>query len=269
MAKIDAGYNVKATLKVLAELGDMAENATLTGGLSSGLSRAIERYNGILGQLVEHGALPTGMFTTLPSSATFGDLAVDARLVRAYIKEGNGHSGGEPFAPEKHLILRLAPFANSSDLRELVDAYLAEGSPVDASLIENLAPFLDSDHLGTLIRKIARQGRTEIDIEMQAEPGEPAEPAEPRAQRPPESPRAPQPPATPPEPTKVPGHVVRLGEDEDSEEREPEALAHHDVPIEDRLRALTDRMRDPDVSAEEFEELSAEVVRLKREKSGR
>jgi hypothetical protein len=256
MANDNDSYNVKATLKVLAELGDLAENATLTGALSSGLPRAIERYNGILSQLIEHGTVPGGMFTPLPADASFGDLAVDARLVKAYIKEGNGNSGGGPFAPEKHLILRLAPFANSSDLRELVDAYLAEGSAVDASLIENLAPFLDSDHLGTLIRRIARQGRGD-------EVKSPAPPT------PPQPPTPPSPPREPAEPASVHSHVVRIGEDEPSSEREPEALAHHDVPVADRLRALTDRMRDPDISAEEFEELSAEVVRLKREAAGR
>jgi hypothetical protein len=50
----------------------------------------------------------------------------------------------------------------------------------------------------------------------------------------------------------------------EEEQREPGALAHHDVPYEVRLQALTDRMKSPEVPDEEVEELAQEILRLKR-----
>jgi hypothetical protein len=47
-------------------------------------------------------------------------------------------------------------------------------------------------------------------------------------------------------------------------EHEPDALVHHDVPVEIRMQALMDRMKSPDVSDEEVEELAQEILRLKR-----
>lgn len=253
------GYNIKAMLKVLGELADMSEHATLTGAMGSGLARAVDRYNSVLRELAQQGAVPKDMFAPLPVDATFGDLAVDARLLRAYIKEGseNGCGGSGRFAPEKNLILRLAPFADSSDLRELVDSYLAKGSPVDAGLIESLAPFLDSEHLGVLIRKIAKQGHdVTVDVNVKAAPRAPVAPV------------APNEPAAPASPAPIHRTVSIEQVEQEADERELDALVHHDVPIEDRMRALTDRMRDPATSPEEFEELSAEVLRLKRELRG-
>jgi hypothetical protein len=237
--------NTKSLVKMLGELADLAENATLTGAMAGGAPRAVARYNEILKALLEEGVVPGGMFSPLPADAGYGDLAVDGRLLRAYIKEGNGHGHGhrmfgEGLGAEKHLILRLAPFAKSSDLRELVDSYLAKGSPVDAELIEALAPFLDSDHLGILIRTIAKRGKDgSRQVEVTAEASGVSE--------------------------ACCGDMTLTVEETSDEEDEPDALVHRDVPVEDRLRALTDRMRDPGTSSEEFEELAAEVLRLKQE----
>jgi len=55
---------------MLREIADLAENASLTGSLSSGASKAVQRYNAILRQLVESGTVAKGIFDELNVETT-------------------------------------------------------------------------------------------------------------------------------------------------------------------------------------------------------
>lgn len=135
--------------RMLREIADMAENATLTGGLSGGAPRAVQRYNAILRQLTAADSVPTGMFDELNMETTdFSQLAVDARLLASYLKGQGENNGGDA-----SMLIRLAPFVNREDLEKLVRDQVSAGVQISSSVITALAPFLSADHLGRLIRE--------------------------------------------------------------------------------------------------------------------
>ena len=99
---------------MLRELAELAEHASLTGAMSSGQNRAVARYNIAVEELAKAGALPAGAALPLPADASFGELAVEARLTLAALpgnKSKHKHKHGHH--DEDHdpgLLVRLAPF---------------------------------------------------------------------------------------------------------------------------------------------------------------
>jgi hypothetical protein len=144
-----SGNDNMALRRMLREIADLAENASLTGGLASGAPRAIRRYNAVLGQLVESGSVPKGIFEELnPETSDYGQLGVDARLLASYLK-GQGESNGNG---DTSMLIRLAPFIRGEDLALLVKEHISKGSEISSNVITALAPFLGSEMLGELIR---------------------------------------------------------------------------------------------------------------------
>ena len=140
-----------ALRRMLREIADLAENASLTGGLASGAPRAIQRYNAVLRQLTESGAVQKGLFEELnPETADFGQLGVDARLLASYLK-GQGENGNS--SSDASVLIRLAPFIRGEDLAALVKDHIAKGITVSSHGITALAPFLGEDQLGQLVRE--------------------------------------------------------------------------------------------------------------------
>ncbi|MFI5386662.1 MAG: hypothetical protein ACHQ50_11140 [Fimbriimonadales bacterium] len=138
--------------RMLREIADLAENASLTGGMSSGTSRAVQRYNAVLRQLVESGAVPKGVFEELNVETTdYGQLAVDARLLASYLKGQESDCGSS--RGEASVLIRLAPFIRGEDLAALVRDHIAQGAHINSHVITALAPFLGSDQLGQLVRE--------------------------------------------------------------------------------------------------------------------
>jgi hypothetical protein len=145
-----SGNDNGALRRMLREIADLAENASLTGGLSSGAPRAVQRYNAVLRQLVETGAVPKDIFEELnPETTDFGQLGVDARLLASFLK-GQGDSGGNGDAS---VLIRLAPFIRGEDLAALVKEHINQGVQISSNVITALAPFLGSDQLGSLVRE--------------------------------------------------------------------------------------------------------------------
>jgi hypothetical protein len=147
MSEVDS---IKGLKSMLREIGELAEHASLTGGMASGAPRAIQRYNAILRQLVEQGAIGRGIFEELnPETTDFGQLAVDARLLASYLngKAKSADSG------DSSVLVRLAPFVRGEDLALLVKEHLSKGAPLDPGIITSLAPFLPQEMLGTIVRE--------------------------------------------------------------------------------------------------------------------
>ncbi len=174
------GNEIGSLRRMLREIADLAENASLTGGLSSGAPRAVQRYNAVLRQLVESGAVPKGIFEELNVETTdFGQHGVDARLLSSYLK-GQENECSTPGRGEASVLVRLAPFIRGEDLAALVREHISKGAHVSSHVITALAPFLGSDQLGQLVRD-----------HMIADATAKAEPAAPPS--PPSQPRNPEP----------------------------------------------------------------------------
>lgn len=165
--------------RILQELGNLAEHASLTGSLSGGEKRAIDRYNAVLAELTQRGAVPDGIFQVMPPDANFGELAVDARMLAAHLE------GARPSAREgrpSSLLMRLAPFIDSADLAELVREQMQSSEGMNMDMVANLAPFLKRETLGKLVRmNMSRSGAAEPSdkTEPVEGPERPAEPARP------------------------------------------------------------------------------------------
>lgn len=146
------GNDITALRRMLREIADLAENASLTGALSGGAHRAVQRYNAVLRQLVEMGATPAGIFEELNVETTdFGQLGVDARLLGSSLKGKESENGGSQ--GDSSVLVRLAPFIRGEDLAVLIKQHLANGAHISARVITALAPFMRSEDLGELVRE--------------------------------------------------------------------------------------------------------------------
>lgn len=80
--------------RLLREIAQLAQHASLTGSLEKGAPSAIRRYNFILQRLEQTGSMAGHLFEPLPESASFDELGVDATLLAGYIAEDSGESNG-------------------------------------------------------------------------------------------------------------------------------------------------------------------------------
>jgi hypothetical protein len=180
--------DVDAARSMLKEIADMCENASLTGSLSGGSGRVVLKYNAIVNQFTQSGTLPASMFTTLPESANFGEIAVEARMLSGYLRKDQRRNGNG----ESSILMRLAPFVSPEDLASLVREHLQGGGQFDLHNLTHLAPFLNKEDISRLVGAHMRTPST---------PPAPAEPAPPAAPEPvavapvatPEPPAAPAP----------------------------------------------------------------------------
>lgn len=225
---------IETLRQLLKELADLAEHSSLTGSLSQGASRAVQRYNAVLDRLVALGAIPEGLFTPLDASTDYDGLGVEARLLASTLKNEKGakfkdKGRREGHEPDASVIVRLAPFVDSADLTRLVREYRQRNAFFDENLITSLAPFLDRKMLGEIIRDHFMEGE------------EPEPPA------PPEAPRAPEPPEAPNRDLATTGrHTLTV-----TEERRPETLV-----------SLADRLRDPNLSNEERQSIALQLAQI-------
>jgi hypothetical protein len=225
-------YNEIASYQsLLREIADICESASLTGVFAGGAGRVLQRYNAILEKLVSSGALPPGLFLSLPEGADFGDIGVEARMLSGYLRKEkkNLHGNGDP-----SVLIRLAPFVGKEDLALLIREQREQGTPLDMDTITHLAPFLNSEDLGQLIR-----GHLNT----------PSAPPQPPAPSP-----APSPAPTPspaPNPAPQPETTMRF----------PEAPAAPRNP-EDRLAVLLERLKDPRLTDQERSDLIDRVRSL-------
>ena len=162
---------------MLSEIGRMAEEASLTGGLNGGASRLAEFYNQVLAQVQEEGRVNSPIFQPVdPATAEYARLAVDAHMLSAGLGGGprERRSGRDDAEGDDNILPALAPFIGSEELGLLVKEKLRSGAQVKDHILMAIAPFLDSGMLGDLVRM--------------------------RSERPSPPPQAPEPPEAPPAP---------------------------------------------------------------------
>ena len=175
---------IQSCKRLLHEMSEMCEGASLTGSLSGGAKRTALRYNAILNRLTECGDLPTGLFSPLPEEVDYSEIGVEARMLAAYFpsnKDKNKHRE----EGDRGILMRLAPFVGPEELALLVRDQMKKGSGMDMHTLSSLAPFLGQGLLGELLRNHLAGGAPTV---------EPPQP-EPK-------PSTPEPPASPTPPTK-------------------------------------------------------------------
>jgi hypothetical protein len=238
---------LEAVRRMLRELSEMCENASLTGALAGGAAHATTRYNRMLETLEDEDVVPHGMFSKLDEQSTgFGQLAVDCRLLLASIRDdGDGDEGrrsGKRGGRGLGALIALAPFLDKDDLENLVRERVSEAGPINDGILIGLAPFLNKGMLREIVNK--RVGMA----------GGPAAP------EPPSPPEPPKPP-TPPEPTAgTPAWAgvgnVDLNFDQDFGSR---------PPAQDELSTLAARLAQPYLSDSERAQIAAKLAELARE----
>ncbi|HEY0868699.1 MAG TPA: hypothetical protein VGE01_15040 [Fimbriimonas sp.] len=216
--------NTNAARRMLRELSEMAEHASLTGSMHGGEERAAARYNAVLRDLVANGAVSEGMFQPFNErDVSFAQLAVDSRLLLSSLEEDEDDEGEER-AEKKGFgtLIALAPFLNSGDLGNLVKERLEGAGKINEGILVGLAPFLDRETLGDVMRH--RMGK----------PSAPAAPAVPAA-------------PTPPTPSRdIVAH----------EDRTPETTPNEE------LSRLATRLAQPELSPEERSQIAVRLSEL-------
>ena len=137
--------NTQHHVKAVRELAKLAEHASLTGTLDEGRERAIDRYNWSLSKLEEAGSIPKGMYQQLGNSATYSELAVEARLLGASASQ-------EEESDQMKLMMRLAPFASKEDIGMMLRKNMEDGVNCDPNAMVALAPFLDQKDISGMIQ---------------------------------------------------------------------------------------------------------------------
>ncbi len=213
--------------RLVKEIADMAEHASLTGSLDSGKPAMIQRYNSLLDSLEDESDVPHGLFGKLPESADFGQIGVEARLLYAYLKDsGNDNNGGKH--GDLGVVVRLAPFVKSADLTEMVRACLAEGCSIDTRTLTHLAPFLEQGILSDLVRHHIGKAAGVVVVDAR------------KAER--SSPGTPPTPGTPPAPPETVSRAEAVQGDQDLIDLVTDELLRDDLTPE-RRRTLIDQLK--------------------------
>ncbi len=140
--------------QLLTEIAEMCDHASLTGSLAGGERRTAARYNSILEQLLDSGTIPESLFTKIPEGSGFSEVGVEARMLASYLAKGKnkGKSRGED-STDRNVLVRLAPFVDKEELGLLIREHARQGGELDMNTVSVLAPFLGSDILGSLLRE--------------------------------------------------------------------------------------------------------------------
>ncbi len=172
---MEQGNEIQSCRRLLSEISEMCEHASLTGSLSGGEKRTAQRYNAVLNRLVELGAVSSGLFSPVPEDCKFGAIGVEARMLASALPSNKDKDRGRHGDDnDKNIILRLAPFIGQDELGQLVREHAIKGSELDINTISNLAPFLGQDFLGELLRG-------HLSKERKGTPAAPPEPKSPTA----------------------------------------------------------------------------------------
>ncbi len=86
--------NASQAIALLKELASMAEDATLSGAFSDGLSSARDRINWLMAWAEAQEISPAGFFRPLSDKASWGDIGVEARMLMASLKEAQARFDG-------------------------------------------------------------------------------------------------------------------------------------------------------------------------------
>ncbi|MHB8635342.1 MAG: hypothetical protein ACYC96_02600 [Fimbriimonadaceae bacterium] len=145
--------DTRAFKRLLNEIADLCEHASLTGSMASGASRTAERYNAVLKTLTDADSIPAGLFSPVSEGADFGEIGVEARMLAGYVCSDPKHKGDNGGGDGVSVIVRLAPFIGQAELGQLVRQQARNGAALDINTITALAPFLAQEQLSEIVRE--------------------------------------------------------------------------------------------------------------------
>lgn len=166
--------------RLLREIADLCEHASLTGSLEGGSQRVAKRYNSILSQLEQQGDLPDGLFDPLGEHVSYGEIGVEARMLHAFVAKGKDKRKPKD-EPDLDILVRLAPFVKREDMGELIRSHVGSGE-VSLDLLVRLAPFIPSEDVHRIVQENLR-----AHIQPPTPPEPPVPPTPPEPPRPPET----------------------------------------------------------------------------------
>lgn len=142
---------IEIARRVLAELAEMTEHASLTHSLRGGEKSAVQAYNRVLSTLGAAGHVPQGMFEPLAAEgAEYGEIGVQCRLLMAVTGKKKPKAKDDE---SMGAVIALAPFLDSNDLAQMVRERMGSLDGMPDGFLVALAPFLDSSMLGDLVRR--------------------------------------------------------------------------------------------------------------------
>ncbi len=175
---------IESYRRLLGEIAEMCEHASLTGSLVGGAWRTAQRYNSIVKRLEQDGHVPQGLFQAVPEECDFSEIGVEARMLAAYFPKDK--SKREVGNGEKGILFRLAPFLGQDELGLLIREHVGKGQTMDLNTLSGLAPFLNQQTLGELVRAHLNEAKVPAETPeskqgstAQAEPSHPSTPEAP------------------------------------------------------------------------------------------
>lgn len=173
--------DIQSCKRLLNEISEMCEHASLTGSLSGGSRRTAQRYNSILARLTEFAVVPTGLFSALPEEADYGEIGVESRMLASYFPSNKDKHRHRDDA-DRNIVVRLAPFVGKEELALLIHDQAQKGMGLDMNTLSSIAPFLGQDALGKLLRDHLSKERSSPDQATAPTPPAPPEPPRPSPQ---------------------------------------------------------------------------------------
>ncbi len=126
-AQNDRAAEVRRLRRLLKDIAELAQNASLTGSLQGGARTAVRRYNQVVLRLEQLGLASPGLFAPLPDDVSFDEIGVEATLLAGYLKEDEAPTGaGHPShgshnqsAPFINIVGPLGGMEGLNDLKDL------------------------------------------------------------------------------------------------------------------------------------------------------
>jgi len=125
-AERERATEVRRLRRLLKDIADLAQHASLTGSLQGGVRTATRRYNTVITRLESLNVTSPGLFSALGDDTTFDELGVEASLLAGYLKEDEqpadergGNKSGNNSAPFINIVGDLGSLHGLEELKDL------------------------------------------------------------------------------------------------------------------------------------------------------
>jgi len=111
--------------RLLARIAELAEQASLTGGLEQGATTSVQHYNAALQRLQQLGVVPSDLFAPLAADSSFDAVGVASALLASYLDNDEGGTNGSG-ASNRHghnynVVRNVGSDLSGAELRDLRD----------------------------------------------------------------------------------------------------------------------------------------------------
>jgi hypothetical protein len=111
--------------RLLSRIAELAEQASLTGGLEQGAATSIQHYNAALQRLQQLGVVSSDLFPPLAADSNFDAVGVASALLASYLddeEEGaNGPGVSKRSGNNYNVVRNVGSDLSAAELRDLRD----------------------------------------------------------------------------------------------------------------------------------------------------